>query len=79
MSREYNAEQKAWVERFKARTGFDPDMDSFKSGEKSFFEAARDSCTWWEDHSNDAMLAITCNIPGWDEAFDKIMQARVQP
>lgn len=65
----YTQEQWDWCQKYESRTGFDPMMESFEAGDRSFYDAARSAVSWYEMHSIDAFLAISGNIPGWMEAF----------
>ena len=65
----YTDEQWAWCMNYENRTGFDPMMDAFEIGEMSFYKAARRAIDWYESHSSDAFLAVSGNVPGWEEAF----------
>ncbi|CAE6820399.1 hypothetical protein R70006_06170 [Paraburkholderia domus] len=71
----YTQAQQAWCENYEARTGFDPLMDDFEAGNESFYEGATKSVSWYEDHSNDALLSISNAIPGFDDAFRARLEA----
>lgn len=60
----YTPEQWEWCIKYQRETGFDPMMEDFEAGNKTFVEAAQFACTWYEDHSSDAHLRITRGIPG---------------
>ena len=60
-------EQRAWCKRYTDETTFEPMMDDFFEGNKTFVQAATNSNRWFEDWSNDAHLNITRDIPGEDE------------
>lgn len=60
-------EQRAWCKLYKDETTFEPLMDDFLAGNKSFLEAARFSVRWFGGWSSDAHLNISRNIPGADE------------
>lgn len=69
--KKYTPEQWAWCENYQSRTMFDPMMDSFEVGEKSFYEAAQFAIRWYEDHSKDAYLSVSNNVPGWEVEHTK--------
>jgi hypothetical protein len=62
----YNPKQRAWCEQFERETGFEPMLDDYESGEKSFPEIAKFNIDWFELHSNDVLLRISGEIPGRD-------------
>lgn len=74
--KKYTSKQKAWLALYKNRTGFDALMEEFESGEVSFYRAAINSCRWWEDHSNDALIAITLEVPGSEQASHERIKMR---
>ncbi len=60
-----NGKQRAWMKLYEEETGIEPlYQEDIDSGEKTFVEAARLNCQWYEDHTSDVMLRITDNIPG---------------
>lgn len=65
----YTDEQWAWCEKYESRTGFDPMMSDFETGEENFYQAAQKSIQWYESHSSDAYLAISANVPGLEIAL----------
>jgi hypothetical protein len=72
----YTKVQRAWCENYEARTGFDPLMDDFESGNETFRQAAQRSIRWFEDHAADALNAISHDVPGWEAAFNAEFDAR---
>jgi hypothetical protein len=60
----YTPEQWEWCVKYENRTGFDPMMEDFEAGIKTFYEAAQHACAWYDDHTGDAHNAVTRNIPG---------------
>jgi hypothetical protein len=75
----YSAEQRAWCENYESRTGFDPLMEDFEAGNETFYEAATKSVSWFEDHSCDAFLSVSSNIPGFHAAFRAKLDAAYTP
>jgi hypothetical protein len=75
----YTAEQRAWCENYESRTGFEPLMDDFEARNETFYEAATKSVSWFEDHSSDALLSVSSNIPGFDAAFLAKLDAADRP
>lgn len=57
-------EQREWCKQYKQQTTFEPLMDDFLAGNKTFVQAAKLSNRWFEDWSSDAYLNITRHIPG---------------
>lgn len=55
----YTADQRRWCENYVVRTGFEPLMDDFESGDETFPQAAQKSVVWFEHWSSDALLFIT--------------------
>ncbi len=55
----YTAAQRKWCDTYRSLTGFDPIMDAFEAGEESFEDSAHWNIKWFQDHSTDALLAIT--------------------
>jgi hypothetical protein len=72
----YSTEQWAWCMNYESKTGMsiDPMMDDFELGRTSFHEAARKAVRTYEDHSKDAYLSISNNIPGFEIEFEKTMK-----
>lgn len=61
----YDHQQREWCIAYEAETGFDPMMDDYEAGLKTFAEAAVASLRWYEDHTSDAHLRISNKaIPG---------------
>jgi len=67
----YTPEQWDWCLLYERQTGFDPHtMRDFEVGDADFYEAAREAVQWYEDHTSDAHLRISHNIPGWEQKHD---------
>ena len=73
----YTDEQWEWCVRYEDLTGFDPMMGDFENGVKTFVDAAQFSCEWYAEHTDDAYLKITRNIPGAFEQLCKDMDLEV--
>ncbi len=71
----YSGEQRAWCENYQSRTGFEPLMEDFEAGNETFYQGATKSVSWFEDHSNDALLSVSSNIPGFDAAIQAHLDA----
>ena len=59
-----NGKQRAWLKKYEDETGIEPlCQEDIDSGEKTFAEVASLNCLWYENHTSDAYLRITRDIP----------------
>jgi hypothetical protein len=62
----YRPKQREWCEKFERETGFEPMLDEYESGEKTFPEIAKFDIEWYESHSSDVFLQVSDDVPGHD-------------
>ena len=58
MKRKLNRKQSKWCKEYEGSTTFEPLMDDYLEGNKTFVQCAKDSVQWFEDWSADAFLGI---------------------
>jgi hypothetical protein len=65
MSIKRHPKQLAWIKLYEERTGFVPliKLDELEDGKIGFEEYAKANVKWYENHSQDAYLAISRDIP----------------
>ena len=66
-ARHVNGKQRSWLARYEAATGFEPlGQEDLDRGVKSFNQVARENIRWFEEWSNEAMGAMSTQVP-WTE------------
>lgn len=66
----YTKIQRKWCENYQSVTGFEPLMDDYEAGNRTFQQAANLSVWWFEDWSNDAFLKCDFNHLSIDMSED---------
>ena len=55
----YTKDQWDWCLNYERITDYDPIMGDFEIGHMSFYDAAKFSVSWYEEHTSDAHLKVS--------------------